>query len=51
MEEGGEEEEEKGEEKEDTQSTEPACSQQELDDLSFITLRGAGTTILVQNVK
>jgi hypothetical protein len=43
--------EEEEEEKEDTQSTEPACLQQELDDLSFITLRGAGTTILVQNVK
>lgn len=40
-----------GEEKGDTQSTEPACSQRDVDDLSFFNTQGAGPTMLVQNVK
>jgi len=31
-----------GEEKGDTQSTEPACSQRDVDDLSFFNTQGAG---------
>lgn len=45
--------EEEEEEKEDTQSTEPACTQRDVDDLSFFNTQGcrARTTMLVQNVK